>query len=264
MGQFSTTAYRKASSSGSGTQPGDPSIIASIVSQNNKNSKQASPPHPDDPTDAKSKPQQKPASYDSPIALFGGSWNSTLDPDPFISSQDVRCLGPLLDPSKLELDADRNIAKKQWRELCATHVLKQKVAEALWEKTKELEVRCKDVDLRYKDAEMRCKDSKLRYESMRKELNAVSAVREEIEAENSRLKAEIRHTKNAMTTLRENAMEWREVEIEKMHGRCLYQQGEMDRLRKERNGIRYWVWRLGMGLPLLMLVNIVYPHAPAF
>lgn len=242
------TAYRKASSNRAGKQFEDPSIILSIASQNNKNSEQSSPPHPSDPTDVKSKLQQEPVSFKPPKAPFGGSWSSILDPDPFINFQDVRCLGPLLDPSKLELDADRETAKKQWHELCVAHVMKQKVATALWDKNRELEVQCRN--------------GKERYEGILQELNAVSATREEVEAENARLKAEIRHTKNAMTTLREDTIDLREAEMEKMRGRCLYQQGEMDRLRKERNGIRYWAWRFGMGVPLLMLLNIVYPTVP--
>lgn len=250
MGQYSTTAYRKASSNGSGTQPEYPGILASIASQNNKNLEQANPPQPGDPADASFKPRRESVSHKSPKASFGGSWSSILDPDPFINFQDVRCLGPLLDPSKLELDTDREIAKKQWRELCATHVLKQKVATALWDKSRELEVRCRDTNVRY--------------ESIRKELNAVSAAREEVEAENSRLKEEVRHTRNMKAIQQENTSKWRDVELDKMRSRFLYQQGEIDRLRIERNSIRSWAWHLGMGVPLLMLLNVVYPHASAF
>ncbi|KAI1111968.1 hypothetical protein F5Y14DRAFT_287993 [Nemania sp. NC0429] len=246
---YSVAAYQKASSNGGGTPPEYPRTIASKASQNNKNSQQTSPPPSGDPTDASTKPQREFRSYGITKPRLGGAWGSVLDPDPFFSAEDVRCLGPLLEPCRVELDADREVAKKQWSELCDTHVLKQKLAMSLWDRNRELEAQCRNAGAEH--------------EKIRKQLSGVSAAREEVEAENARLRGEIRHLNHAMRTRREDTMARRDTELDKMRDRCLYQQGEMDKLRQDRNGIRYWACRLGMGLPLLMLLNMVFPQVPS-
>lgn len=126
--------------------------------------------------------------------------------------------------SKIELDPDPENAKQQWRDLCVQHDLKQKTASQLWEKNKELEVRCACAEMQNSqvlqalaaarrtrkllEGEIKwLKDAEAKHEQTRGMLDTVSRVRKDLAMSNARLAAEVQTGKKAMQDLRQIIVE---------------------------------------------------------
>ncbi|TGJ81952.1 hypothetical protein E0Z10_g6809 [Xylaria hypoxylon] len=155
-----------------------------------------------------------------------------------VTFQDVRGRGPLFNLSKIELDADPEQAKQQWRKLCVEYDLKQEVATTLWEENRELEIRCGIVVAE-------CKMIQERH-------NSVTRIWRELDADNQRLCEEIKRAQNMIPAPQRNAMKL-DVEFDELSMWSRNKPAERRRIAQRNIRRRYWTRLFGLGLGLLSI-----------
>ncbi|KAI0869182.1 hypothetical protein GGS24DRAFT_173590 [Hypoxylon argillaceum] len=166
------------------------------------------------------------SSTDSPLAAE--------ESETRINYQDVRDHGPLFNLEKAKLEADHEIAQKQWRDLCAAHGQKQEIVNALWKKNEELEARCKAAEAMV--------------ERTQALLHEVVQEREEADEDDSILKDKLIRIE-------------KEIELQCSATKQPENHNVQDEGKQQKTGndnMRNLAWTLGFGLVPLMLYQFVF------